>query len=388
MKEYPKWSTLKQHIDQRGWRWLLGRIWFELISPQYGLSSRILSFVRKRFRSRRVNDLKKIDAGGGFLACYTLSDEITSFDFAYFLARAEVEAAKAGFSNFRVALVRRSRRDVTGNTEEDPDDDLRGEVNATWRLMNIVIPLVGLYPNCKGFQLVEDSVTLQPLVQHNMTFPTGYSWRYFPGLDYKEIFCVLASDRYSGFAAPPKALQIVEDWLAVNKVRKPLVTITLRQRKWDSERNSSLKDWARFGHWLNDRGFSVVVVPDTDTRNPQIQDYSSLAEYPEASWNIAIRLALYETAVVNFGVNNGPMALMHLSKNVSYVQTFFTSGSEIVDDGKYYSEVLGVEVGDLRLPFGRVGQVLSWGSDDFDSLCRGFLIWEADVMHQTQLESN
>jgi hypothetical protein len=89
---------------------------------------------------------------------------------------------------------------------------------------------------------------------------------------------------------------------------QPYATITLRQAEYWPNRNSDLKSWDRVARELRARGIAVVVVPDTHGKGLQ-----GCEEFTPAAWDIDLRLALYESAVLNLGVANGPMALLHLA---------------------------------------------------------------------------
>ena len=142
----------------------------------------------------------------------------------------------------------------------------------------------------------------------------------------------------------------------------PIVSITIRNRKWDSARNSNLAEWTRFAKFLKNLGYSVVFVPEADVVEMPgtLWDF----EFAEATWNLGLRLALYEISDLNFIVDNGPAALMHLDKKVRYIQTFQKTG-------------LPIEVGAENLPYGNRAQMLNWAEDTLENLVIGLEAWES-----------
>lgn len=80
--------------------------------------------------------------------------------------------------------------------------------------------------------------------------------------------------------------------------KRPYVTITLRGASHWSQRNSDLGEWAKAASWLRLKGYDVEVIPDTESNEPNL-----------FSWDLDMRLALYEGAVLNLGINNGPTCM-------------------------------------------------------------------------------
>lgn len=89
--------------------------------------------------------------------------------------------------------------------------------------------------------------------------------------------------------------------------RKPVV-ITIRQTMRPA-RNSNISAWIEFAIEAKAQGHDVIFVPDTDEPT---QDFG-FESWPDAANDVHIRLALYEQALVNMGVSNGPMALTMFS---------------------------------------------------------------------------
>jgi hypothetical protein len=88
------------------------------------------------------------------------------------------------------------------------------------------------------------------------------------------------------------------------------MTITLRECAYGEDRNSDRVEWWKVAKAIRDMGGTVVVVPDTLGHG--LKDFASCVE---AAWDIDIRCALYEGALLNMGVENGPMTLAILSKS-------------------------------------------------------------------------
>jgi hypothetical protein len=354
----PQIPNLIRKLRRRGFRWFIRRLREERRAPHYSATLFTFSAVQSLVGRAHHFRSKKYKAGKDFLACYSLSDAVTSYDFAYFLAYADAEARKAGFDDFHVALVQRPLEEVSTQS----DDGVRGPENAFWRLLNIVIPLASLYPSCSGYRIFTSKDSLSQALEKSKVFPAEYSWDFYPPMQYAQVVKSLSRNEFGGFSAPTRGLNIVSEWLAVRDLAPPIVSITIRNRKWDSSRNSNIGEWTRFAKMLREIGCSVVFVPEADTveKPGMLWEF----EFAEATWNLGLRLSLYEISDLNFIVDNGPAALMHLDNSVKYLQTFQMTG-------------LPIKTGVKHLPYGNSGQMLNWGEDTFENLLVGLDGWEA-----------
>ncbi len=93
--------------------------------------------------------------------------------------------------------------------------------------------------------------------------------------------------------------------------RANLAVITIRDTHIKSARNSDVPQWIIAADWLRTQGFDVVFVPDTEKSDARFGDHQSC---PKAALDVQYRLALYDAASLNLGVNNGPMALNFYSR--------------------------------------------------------------------------
>jgi hypothetical protein len=95
----------------------------------------------------------------------------------------------------------------------------------------------------------------------------------------------------------------------------PYTTITLREAEYWPARNSNRAAWYALARELQWMGMPAVIVPDT--YGAGLQGHQNL---PQASWDVDLRLALYEGAALNLGVVNGPMVLcMFAAKRPPYI---------------------------------------------------------------------
>lgn len=137
------------------------------------------------------------------------------------------------------------------------------------------------------------------------------------------------------------------------------VVITIRESTIKPERNSNIAEWVKVADWLKAKGEQVVFVPDTEVTERSFGHTS----YPLAAFDVDVRLALYEFASMNLGVNNGPMALCLYS---TYPYRYFRPiDPRYTETSAKYWESCGVPKGG-QLPWAREDQVIVWGEDTFD----------------------
>lgn len=90
-----------------------------------------------------------------------------------------------------------------------------------------------------------------------------------------------------------------------------LVTITIRDSRIKPERNSNVAEWLKAADWLREQGFDPVIIPDTEKPDA---DFGNHRVATKAALDVQYRLALYDAAGCNLGVNNGPLALCFYSR--------------------------------------------------------------------------
>ena len=99
-----------------------------------------------------------------------------------------------------------------------------------------------------------------------------------------------------------------------------LVTITLRNSKFDLARNSNIPEWIRFAEYLQSLGYKPIIIPDADQpfdKNGLLPKFTDIGL--AATYNMGIRLGLYQKAFVNFFVPNGPVVFPINSTSIHYI---------------------------------------------------------------------
>lgn len=106
-----------------------------------------------------------------------------------------------------------------------------------------------------------------------------------------------AADLERVFKETGRLFKFSTDYRAVQKKFR-YVTITIRESFRNMERNSNRAAWDSFADHLKKQGKKVIVLEDRE------MDPIPVAE----------RMSLYQYADMNYGVNNGPMAMLICSE--------------------------------------------------------------------------
>lgn len=148
--------------------------------------------------------------------------------------------------------------------------------------------------------------------------------------------------------------------------RRP-VTITLREASHQWERNSDVASWLRFAQDLRSKGELVVFVRDTERANEPIADFVT---YPQASFHVQSRMALYELARANLFVSNGPAGLGLFSRAPYLYFIQLKDGG--TDSGEWWTTFNGISESQ-QWPWARPDQRMIWQRDTYSNLCAA---WE------------
>ena len=151
----------------------------------------------------------QVNENKNFVAVYDLSSNSISYDFAFFLAAAESYSIKKGCTSFFVNIIRVENDAFNGSAYSEIFD----EESLKWKLDNIIIPLISLYPKCSGYKISPRYENIQLLPQEKIIYPQFYSANYSPTLDYKEIFLILKENKFTGFRASKQGIRYINLWL-------------------------------------------------------------------------------------------------------------------------------------------------------------------------------
>lgn len=198
---------------------------------------------------------------------YELSKSPPTHDVCNWLYRCEEARIAAKEESLQI-------RFVPGVRDQSPRDRFYSQDKRYWRIQNLLTPIAWCLPSVTDVSIKRGEQTL----------------RYYPP----------GGPKPPVFKAPKIAVDIV------SKVLPPKpVTISLRNSLFEPERNTNNGEWWEVATWLQERGYSPVIIPDAEADLEGRYEPLPFFHYMAAAYHPAIRLACYELAVNNLFICSG-----------------------------------------------------------------------------------
>lgn len=317
---------------------------------------------------------------------YDLSVYPGSFEIIDFLVLSDIEREERGLDSFHLVIVPKPNYLMSGQGKSSSSSfhtDDKELVN--WRIKQILLPSAYLMSSCNGITVCSSRYEAKTLFSSNSfhKFPSDYRTdvsanmlTYIPSY-FQRLNSFAQCSSIPSLEATKTAIDFVQDWIKFNNLAdKKIVTLTLRDSPNYVKRNSTIEDWVKFAEGLDLNIFHPIFIKDTftsfksnihNTSNKEsgIKDNFNIMDkfiFYEASWNIELRMAIYELSYVNLFVSNGPAALCINNKKTSYI-VFKMLNEEYNVTSPISYERIGFPVGSQYIqatPF----QKIVWSSDD------------------------
>lgn len=359
-----------------GIKWMVRRVVRELIRPTTRFRSYIMPFSALFYHgvSRPLSFLstlvvKNNHANDTLYFFYDFEVEPVTYDFVWALSVANAKREELGLSHLHVVLVPGSygglRKELVDYESQVPHEA------RLWRLHAMILTSVKLLPLSCGVTLCSSRAQASLIrareakhiypSSYNVAFPIPHA----PELAaiYGPMVCALRADK--------QAKRYVMDWLHHHAKQRKTIVVTLRNYTYTPERNSNVQAWIRFANGLDKQKYFVVFIADTEQAlHPVSDELRELTFFNEACWNLNLRMAIYELAYLNLGVNTGPMALCWFNAACRYIT--------------FKAAVKNVPAVPLRMitdkgftphqnaPFAGNFQKWVWEDDDFDIIIEEF----------------
>jgi hypothetical protein len=308
---------------------------------------------------------------------YDLSVSPITFDFASYLAAAEVERRLRGFEGINVILVMEPRQGVR---DEAPDyESVVNKGARLWRVRNMLLPMLGFLSTVRGVAVCASREQARGLIASDprRLYPSDYRL-FLPRNPDKWVIHAHARHGvpiWPMFRATDHGRRLVGEFLEREaKGRRPIV-MTLRNYPYTPQRNSRNADWLAFADGLDLSRYAPIFVHDADTvMQPPPADFSRHIVFDAASVNLEIRMALYEAAWLNLALMAGPTELCWYNERARYL-LFIAVGSAAVQTEAALIRN-GHQIG-RDLDFAKPYQRIVWQLDELATIRREFLAMEA-----------
>ena len=301
------------------------------------------------------------DVAGTLYAFYDLEILPLTYDVATFLALANLERKRLGLARLHVVVVPAHER-----RESLVDRGWPAAEFADQRLLGILLPVLRLADACRGHTLcatrAEASAWRFDVAEH--VFPAAYTPTFPLAPDFKGIWSeALTRDKMFPLLRAGKAeLAAVAGALRSRIGEKAPVVISLRELTFVPQRNSNIASWVAFADRLDPDRFAAVFVRDTERAfEPPPPGLDRHVTFEAASWNAALRMALYELAYLNLAIMHGSMELCWYNVACRYV-AFMPLGTAPQTSPEFLAS-RDFRIGQ-SLPFAKPWQRLAWTPDE------------------------
>lgn len=372
-------TSLYDTVRTEGLGWVLRRLRYRSPFTSYGravhyklrlLLGLLLAIPRAFTRALgRTPDNNEV-----LYAFYDLQVAPISYDVSWFAAAADLTRHRLGLHRIHFVIVPGLKEGF--REERKAYEGVIDPATRLWRLHNIVLPVFTLVPSFAGFSILSSREAAGPVraAAGQRVYPAHYEpvlpVAHHPAELLEEAFD--ASKEIGILRSSVQGLRFVAQWLEPRLAGRRLVTITIRDYTFMSARNSNLEAWVSFARRLDPTRYLPVFVLDTErTLDPSPPALRGFEVFREASWNVWLRIALYELSYLNLGVNNGPLFMCALNTRTRVV-IFKIVTPDVPQTTEELIATLGFRIGG-QLPFATPYQRLVWEDDTCEVIEREFV---------------
>ena len=385
--ETDRLTSIASAIRTEGLGWVLRRLQYRTPFTQSG---RVVHSALRRFLGLLLRVPRKssqLFRGTVFrdetvlYAFYDLQVTPISYDASWFAVLAERERRKKGLQKIHFIVVPGTK---DGMREERKAYEVAVPTKARiWRLYNIVMPILRHVPSFSGLSILPSRAAAGPMLDaaKNHVYPEFYETilptAHWPGELLEDVpEYNWQRHRQDGseigiLKSSPQGMEYIARWLQKRLHGRHLVTITIRNYNFMPKRNSNLESWALFANRLDSKKYLPVFVLDTEeTLDLTPPVLNGCEVFYAASWDLALRMALYESSYLNLGVNNGPLFMCILNARTR-VLIFKILTSGVPQTSEEFVSSVGFKIG-KQLPFSTPFQRLVWEDDSLEAIEREF----------------
>ena len=281
---------------------------------------------------------------------YDFSSSPITFDFVNFLANARLALAAAGKDpQFDLTLLADKWRNLT------PREQQYGLEERMWRLHNLILPIASIAPAVTSLFLSYKEKDRSVLLNDSADFISD-GQNYLVG-SLTETFYQTGYDPHL-FASPKIARDMAKGLIGGSKKS---ALLSLRSSNFEQARDTPMEIFNTVARELNERGYSVFVIPDQENNPVQDVDSNAVKCIHQASMNIPLRLALHEVADVSICTTSGPTSLLSLAISKPNLVICYPIREGVRIASPEYFQAHGYKVGASQpLPWTPENQIWLW----------------------------
>lgn len=295
-----------------------------------------------------MNDSQSLEEPKALVAVYDLWTSPPTYDFFTFLVEAERYRRTQKYDCIDLAFLPGPNEGFREDGLPPPAEERRG------MLHRVCVGGARLLPSVRNVLVLKQRVWLD---EQNI-FPPD--WK-----NMAPVSCYGVCFQVNGL----QCLRATDGARAEVAKRYPgkYATITLRHADYWPARNSNDAAWDDAALWLVGKGIQPVIVPDTHGHS-----IGKWETCDAAAWDIDLRLALYERALVNAGTTTGPFVLCMLSEmRAPYIMLNVISSDDAPAHKEDFLAAHGLKVGDNYSENG----ITVWKKDSAENIIEALSQW-------------
>lgn len=302
-------------------------------------------------------------------AVYDLEQNPASFDACVFANAAECYRIEKGFDDICFVVISpilKYGRLCDANFYKNGDERAFKE-----RIDFLLMPIFTLIPSHSSTIHFSDRSDVEPFLVDKHRFPEQYKTDE-PCDVHNPILMFNLPQPIGFFQAPERARGFVKDYFSEQDTRR-LVTFTVREYLDEPYRNNDIVELSKFIDSLDLTIYRPVLVRDTENAGkPPLKGIEKYENYPMASLDIGVRMALYERAFMNFFCNNGTASLAAFSQS-NYIIFKLKDESIRCTSTEFFKRRFGIDEANRQyLWANHKNQIINWAYDSCTNLKREF----------------
>lgn len=297
--DYTRLKNLVVKASERGIIWMIKRLYQEILIPSTKFTELINSLI-----FFPVNIVKPflINEGDKLFFVWDLRVAPVTFDFFWGVSIATCHIQEKKIKKLHVIIL--YEKGKLREEEKDYSDAVSLQQRIS-RIENLLIASCEMIKNIE-YSLLNKNET-KHILKRKRVFPKNYFVN-FPTYIQSKHYRILHKKKFETDILKKNVNFTLKarKWLEKkDKNFNKLITISIRDYKFKTYRNSKLEEWKKVYEDLQELGYRVVIIPDTES-NINLSEYFAKNDiYLESKNNNLLKVGCYQNSILNLFVDGG-----------------------------------------------------------------------------------
>lgn len=318
------------------------RTFFEILPSRNGNLSKLIDPIAKKLSDeskQKKNNESQIPVRDEVLfAVWDFQVSPITFDFLNFLVLADIERESKNLSAIQVVIL-------PGPVDGFRDGKIIPISQKNYRVSSIILPAMELLA-CSVrplfFSNRQIGIEFLNRIPKSDIFPNDFDYKNsFPTYNWLKIREQFdAGYDLLRLESDSRSSDLVRQWKKQHCGDKKVLTFTLRESFYETDRNSDINSIKEFIKQLDQETYAVIILRDVDRASESFDEWEKLGAINGdfAVLDLRHRFALYEQAHLNYFINNGPFVCALFSKKIKYAAFKMITPSVHVTSAEYFKK--------------------------------------------------